>query len=134
MIPKLPVNSVKTFAQRLKKHIQPNDIVAMFGYNRGMPLYLNRKIVVINNWLSPEMKSADGYNQIFNFGLEHHPNSYPWLLTPDQFWKKFNNPKINVILIMDKNSVKSFLKNHKKSCLIITGKELAAIKNNCIAK
>lgn len=134
IIPKLPVNSVKIFAQRLKKHIQSNDIVAMIGYNRGMPLYLNRKIVVIANWLSPEMKAADGYAQIFNFGLEHHPNSYPWLLTPNQFWKKFNNPKINIILIMDKNSVKSFLKKHKKSCLIITGKERAAIKNNCIDK
>ena len=134
-IPKFPINSVKLFAENLNIYIKTNTIVASYNtYPRGLPLYLNKQIIVVNDWFGPNTAS-DGYKQIFEFGLRNNPKSYPWLMTPNKFIKKWSNNNNNIITIISidsfNESFKYFKSKNKNSCIITKNKMLAAIKNNC---
>ena len=134
-IPKFPINSVKFFAESLKQHIKENTTIVAYNiYPRGLPLYLNKKIIVVDNW-STKNKASDGYFQIFSFALENNPKDHRWIINNNKFINIWKNTKHKIIVIIDSHNSKNLFEKlqsiRKNACIIEQNKWLTAIKSYC---
>ena len=84
----LPLNTVEPFVAPVKNQIQSSDVVVSYdGYFWGLPLYLQRQVLVVGNWTDvQQILTNDGWPQMFYFGMQWDPAAKKNFLNEQQFW------------------------------------------------
>jgi 4-amino-4-deoxy-L-arabinose transferase-like glycosyltransferase len=86
-------NSSKTLAMQIKPIIQTDDEIATYHkYYQDLPIYLERQIIVVNDWDSPTILETDNWQREFYYGIKTQ-EKHDFFINDDQFWKRWNSTK-----------------------------------------
>lgn len=85
------IRSIKPLALTLKTYLQPNDeVVAYYKYFQDLPIYLERQIVIVNNWHSPTIPENDNWVRELWYGMQFQ-DTRNWLIDDKEFWRRWNS-------------------------------------------
>ncbi len=94
--------SIKPLAVQLKNYLRPNDeVVTFYKYYQDLPIYLERRIVIVADWNSPEIPRSDNWVRELWYGMVFQ-DTKDWLIDKDTFWQRWNsNKRLFVLTDMD---------------------------------
>ena len=86
-VPYLPVSSSLPLVKAAKPYMQTNPRVAMYyAYYYDVPFYLNRNILLVNDWQRSIPQFADSWFWRMRYGRELTPKSgHKWLILKSTF-------------------------------------------------
>lgn len=126
--PTLNQNSTKPLLSQLKTIIKPEDeIINYYKYYQDIPLYLERRVTVVNNWESPNIINVDNWARELWFGMPFQ-NTKEWLINEDMFWQRFQSSK-HVYVFLNRNYFKQFKAHTNQYKIIAQHNDVILISN-----
>lgn len=87
------VRSVKPLVVELKSVLQPQDeIVAFYRYYQDLPIYLQKRIVIVADWKAKDIAQNDNWVRELWYGMSYQDTSQ-WLIDEDTFWQRWESKK-----------------------------------------
>lgn len=115
--PHLNQNSTKPLITYLKTVIKPEDeVVNYYKFYQDIPLYLERRITIVNDWHSPSIISRDNWARELWFGMPFQ-NTSEWLIGENTFWQRWQSTK-HIYVFVNSNYLEQF-KSHTKNYFIL---------------
>lgn len=106
-------NTAKPLVEDLKTIIKPEDkVVTYFKYYQDLPLYLGRRITIVNDWDSPSIPSRDNWARELWQG-KNFQTTNDLLIDEKTFWPLWNSDK-RIFVFLNDNYFAQF-KSHAKS-------------------
>lgn len=106
-------NSAKPLVTVLQKIIKPQDeVVTYFKYYQDVPLYLGRRVTIVNNWQSPDIPLNDNWMREFWYGMPFQQTD-AWLISEKKFWTRWQSDK-RVFVLLNVNYFQQFSARAKK--------------------
>ena len=100
-------HSAKFLSAELHTIIGPQDeIVNYYKYYYDVPLYLNRNVIVVNNWNSPSIPTHDNWARELWVGMQMQPH-HPLLIDDALFWQHYESDR-RVFVFLNKNYFDQF--------------------------
>ena len=128
ILPHYNTKSIKPLAVQLKPLLKPEDeVVTYLKYYQDLPLYLERRITIVNDWQSPEIANNDNWVRELWYGMPFQDTS-SWLIERKQLQKKWDGDK-RIILIINKKYYTDLVKSvrrdphliyHKNNILVVS--------------
>ena len=85
-------DTAKSLTLRLKKSIQPQDeVVTYFKYYQDIPVYLEKRVSIVANWSSPNLKKDNWLRELW-YGRAFQ-NTDDWLISEKEFWQRWHSQK-----------------------------------------
>lgn len=96
-------NSIKPIANKLKMIIHPEDeIITFYNYYQDLPLYLERRVSIVENWTSKKITKKDNWARELWYGMRFQATD-DWLINDKKFWQRWNDSSHGVFLLTNKN-------------------------------
>jgi 4-amino-4-deoxy-L-arabinose transferase-like glycosyltransferase len=109
----LSMNSAKPLVTTLQTILRPTDTVAnYFKFYQDVPLYLNRKIILIADWNAPNIEQRDNWVRELWYSMPFQ-NTDDILLNEDSFWKRWHSSE-RIFVFVNKNYLEQFASHTKK--------------------
>lgn len=127
--PHLNQHSTKPLITYLKMKMQPEDeVVHYYKFYQDVPLYLERRITIVNDWQSPKIITVDNWARELWFGMPFQ-NTAEWLIDEDTFWQRFASDK-HVYVFVNNNYFEQFKSHAKKYFVLAKHKDVILISNH----
>lgn len=97
--------SIKPLAMQIKSELQPTDEIVTFNkYFQDLPIYLERRITIVNDWNASDIEQHDNWVREMWYGMPFQ-DTKDWLISEDIFWKRWNSDK-RLFVFTDENYLK----------------------------
>ena len=104
--------SIKPLAIELNKKIKPNDeLVTYFKYYQDLPLYTQRRVTVVADWLADDIPHYDNWQRELWFGMPFQ-DTREWLIDDKTFLSRWNSQK-RLFVLMNEGFYPQFSKQIK---------------------
>lgn len=93
-VPSLGTRTMKPLVDAAKPYLPyAKDIAVLGDYFTSLPLYLDRKITVVNDALNPnDLSHRDDWVGMFNRGMRQDPHTdYTWMIHRHAFWQRWKS-------------------------------------------
>ncbi len=101
-MPNIPLHTTKPLATIINQFIKPNDIIATYNdYFQDLPLYTQRRIVIVSPWDTKNLMQKDNWQRPFAYGIAWQPN-HDWLINEETFWQRWHSPQTIYVLVKAK--------------------------------
>lgn len=85
--------TTKPLALQLNTFLRPEDeVVTFYKYYQDLPIYIQRQIVIVADWKSPEIPYKDNWVRELWYGMAFQ-NTQNWLIDENTFWQRWNSNK-----------------------------------------
>lgn len=85
--------TIKPLTHHLKPILKPSDEVITYNkYYQDLPIYLERRITIVNDWNTPDIALSDNWKRELWYGMPFQ-NTKEWLINEEMFWKRWNSNK-----------------------------------------
>lgn len=110
--------SAKPLAMQIKPYLTSDDeIVTFYKYYQDLPVYLERRAVVVSDWETP---MHDNWRSELWYGTKYQ-DTHEWLISEDAFWHRWNGKK-RLFVFTDKGSYER-IKQKAKNKLYFIGEQ-----------
>lgn len=107
--------SIKPLALELKSILRPGDeIVTYFKYYQDLPIYTEQRITIVADWTASDIPTNDNWLRELWYGMPFQ-NTQEWLIDETQFWKRFQNDRKRLYVLVNKNYYDQFTRHAKKA-------------------
>jgi 4-amino-4-deoxy-L-arabinose transferase-like glycosyltransferase len=104
--------SIKPLATQLKPTLQPSDeVVTFYKYYQDLPLYLERRITIVQDWDSPDIPHNDNWVRELWYGMVFQ-DTKDWLIDKNTFWQRWNSNK-RLFVLTDESYYHDFISQAK---------------------
>lgn len=131
--PHLNQNSTKPLITYLKTVIKPADeVVNYYKFYQDIPLYLERRITIVNDWHSPNIISRDNWARELWFGMPFQ-NTSEWLIDEETFWQRWESAK-HIYVFVNSNYFEQFKSHTHHYFILAKHHDVILLSNQVIAK
>lgn len=97
--------TLKPLVMQIKSQIRPLDEVVTFKrYYHEIPIYLERRITIVNDWHAADIPLNDNWVREIWYGMSFQ-DTKEWLINEDTFWDRWYSSK-HLIVFTDPDFVK----------------------------
>ncbi len=101
------LNSIKPLALTINRLAKPEDkIISYYKYYQDLPLYTQRRVMVVENWNSPTIFQGDSWRREIS-DYFRSPLVRQWLITAPEFWKIWHS-KQRLFVLVNEPETKQF--------------------------
>lgn len=101
--------SIKPVATQLRPLLTPDDeVVTYYKYYQDLPIYLERRISIVENWTAPDIINRDNWVREMWFGMQFQ-DTQDWLLNEKAFWQRWHGAK-RLFVLMDESDYPQFIR------------------------
>lgn len=128
----LNINSAKPLTTYLQPMLHPQDEVAgYFKFYQDVPIYLQRKIIIVANWQAPDIATRDNWVRELWYGMSFEKGSNNYLLNETEFWQRWNSDK-RIFVFVNDNYFEQFVSHTKHYFILKKHKEIMLLSNKPI--
>lgn len=99
MVPRINTNSSKEIATVIKPLLTTNStVVTYFDYFYDLPLYLEKKVVVVADWQDPKLMQRDNWRRELALGIPFQDVT-GILMTEAMFWQQWNSAHLLFVVM-----------------------------------
>lgn len=122
-------NTVKPLAQKLQPLLKPTDtVVNYFKFYQDLPIYLQRNLILVANWQSPNIAKRDNWQREMWYSMPFQ-NTDNILLNENAFWQRWHSQE-QIYVFLNKNYLRQFQKSAKYYYLIGEYRDIILLSNH----
>lgn len=99
--------TAKPLVRELQRVLQPQDeVISYFKFYQDVPFYLQKRILIANNWNSPLIPETDNWARELWYGMPFQKYD-TWLIDEDMFWQHWDGTN-RVFAFVNENYLDQF--------------------------